>query len=120
MQVIQWHKNASKRLGQDSSIDKNLSKKVERIIQEVRQRGDAALTRFTKEFDRIELPLKRIRVSEGDINLAFEKIEYQFVPFLKQIMDNVKKFYQAELKSSFEVHGKDGILLEKRIGRAHV
>lgn len=116
MQIIQWQKNIARKLCRENApiFDKHLYRKVERILNEVRMRGDAALRRFTKEFDRIELPLKNIRVSEGDINRAFEKVRFSFVPLLKQISENVKKFYEAELHTSFELKGEDGTYLAKR------
>ena len=116
MQVLQWDKQTQKKVRRDYAtfFDKEIFKKVMRILAEVRERGDLAIRRFTREFDGIDLPLKRIRVSEGDINRAYEKIQVQFVPILKQITENVKEFYEKELKRSFEVLGKDGVHLAKR------
>ena len=116
MQVVVWDKQIQKRIQRDfgHTFDKEVAKKVNRIIQEVRLRGDAALRRFTREFDRVEIPLKRLRVSEGDINRAFEKIDFQFVPLLKQVTENVRAYYQKELRKSFQVRGKDGVVLGKR------
>ena len=107
--------NPTKRSNRSSGyeVDKDLFKKVNRILQEVRTRGDRALLNYTREFDGIELPLKRLRVSEGDMNRAYEKIKFGFVPFLKQIRENVTEYYEAELKKSFSVKGKDGIYLGK-------
>jgi histidinol dehydrogenase len=116
MQILVWDKQLQKRFQRDFShyFDKDVAKKVNRILQEVRIRGDAALRRYTREFDRVDLPLKKLRVSEGDINRAFEKIEFNFVPLLKQIMENVKGYYQKELRKSFQVRGRDGVYLAKR------
>ncbi len=92
MQVLTWDKQTQKKFARDYShvFDKTVFKKVNRILAEVRQRGDFAIRRYTREFDGLDLPLKRIRVSQGDINRAFEKIQVQFVPILRQISDNVK------------------------------
>lgn len=116
MQVITWDKQLHRRLGRDfgQDFDKNVAKKVNRILQEVRVRGDLALRRYTREYDRVDLPLKRLKVSEGDINRAFEKVEFHFVPLLKQIMENVKAYYEKELRKSFQVRGKEGVILAKR------
>ena len=115
MQIIHWDKQAPKRLNrpQGYDVDKDLFKKVNRILQEVRSRGDQALLRFTRVFDGIELPLKRLQVTEGDINRAYEKIQFEFVPLLKQIRDNVTEYYENELKKSFSIK-KDGIYLGKQ------
>lgn len=116
MQVLNWDKQTQKKICRDFSqvFDPQIFRKVSRILNEVRTRGDVAIRRFTREFDGIDLPLKRIAVSEGDINRAFEKIEFKFVPLLKQISANVKEYYEKELKQSFEIKGKDGIYLSKQ------
>lgn len=115
MQIINWDKQTLKRLNRPSGydVDKDLFKKVNRILQEVRTRGDQALLRYTKVFDGIELPLKRLQVTQGDINRAYEKISFEFVPLLKQIKDNVTAYYETELKKSFSIKS-DGIYLGKQ------
>lgn len=116
MQVLTWDKATQKKVSRDyaSVFDPKVFKKVNRILAEVRQRGDLAIRRFTRDFDGIDLPLKRIAVSQGDINRAFEKIQVKFVPILKQIMDNVHEYYEKELKQSFEIKGNDGVYLAKK------
>lgn len=116
MQLVIWDKQFQKKVQRDFSqnFDKEIAKKVNRILQEVRTRGDAALRRYTREFDRVDLPLKKLRVGEGDINRAFEKTEFQFVPLLKQVTENAKAYYEKELRKSLQVQGRDGISLAKR------
>ena len=113
--IINWDKQTLKRLNRTSAyeLDKDLFKKVNRILQEVKARGDRALLRYTHEFDGIDLPLKRLAVTQGDINRAYEKIKFEFVPLLKQVRENVTAYYEAELKKSFSIKGKDGIYLGK-------
>ena len=116
MQVLSWDKQTQKKIRRDYAtfFDPTIFKKVSRILSEVRQSGDAALRRYTREFDGIDLPIKRIAVTQGDINRAFEKIQVQFVPLLKQITENVREYYEKELKKSFEIAGPNGVLLGKR------
>lgn len=116
MQVLSWDKLTQKKVKRDyaSVFDNKVFKKVSRILSEVRQNGDLAIRRYTREFDAIDLPLKRLMVTEGDINRAFEKIQVKFVPLLKQITENVREYYEKELKKSFEISGPDGIYLGKR------
>ncbi len=115
MQVLLWDKQTEKKIGRDygSVFDKEIFKKVNRILTEVRERGDVAVRRFTREFDGIDVPLKRLKVSESDINRAFEKIQVQFVPLLKQITENVQEYYERELPKSFEIESKSGGKLAK-------
>ncbi len=116
MQVLNWDKQTQKKVQRDYAqvFDKDVFKKVSRILAEVRDRGDLAIRRYTREFDGLDLPLKRIRVSQGDINRAFEKIQVQFVPMLRRISENAKEYYEKELKQTFEVRGEHGVYLSKR------
>jgi histidinol dehydrogenase len=116
MQVLNWDKQTQKKIKRDFAFhfDKEVFKKVNRILAEVRQFGDVAVRRFTRQFDGIDLPLKRLQVNQSDINRAFETINVEFVPILRQITENVKEYYERELKQSFEIMGKDGVKLGKR------
>jgi len=116
MQVLNWDKLTQKKVKRDYAtvFDSKIFKKVSRILSEVRQSGDLAVRRYTREFDGIDLPLKRFTVTQGDINRAFEKIQVKFVPLLKQITENVREYYEKELKKSFEIEGPNGIHLGKR------
>ena len=116
MQVLNWDKQTQKKIKRDFAFhfDKEVFKKVNRILAEVRQFGDVAVRRFTRQFDGIDLPLKRLQVNQSDINRAFETINVEFVPILRQITENVKEYYEKELKQSFEIAGKDGVKLAKR------
>lgn len=115
MQIINWDKQALKRMNRSSGYDvgKDLFKKVNRILQDVRTQGDKALLRYTRIFDGIELPLKRLQVTQGDINRAYEKNKFEFVPLLKQIKENVTAYYETELNKSFSIK-TDGIYLGKQ------
>ncbi len=116
MQYLKWDKTTLRRMnrGTGAEIDKDLFKKVNRIVWDVKERGDLAIRRFTREFDGIDIPLKKLRVSEGEINQAFEKINFQFVPLLKTITENVRRYYEKDIRRSFKISGKDGILLGKK------
>ena len=86
MQILQKDKVLQKRLHRFMSPDeeKALFRKVNRILQEVRLKGELAIRKYTREFDGVDLPAKRLRVTEGDINRAYEKVNQPFISLLKQ------------------------------------
>jgi len=116
MQVITWDKGGQKRLSRQlaNEYDRNLVKKVDRILNAVRTKGDPAIRKFTQEFDSVDISPKRLQVMQGDINRAYEKVSVDFLPFLKQITENAKRYYHKELPKSFRVRGKDGSYLGKK------
>jgi histidinol dehydrogenase len=106
-----WMKTAGSR--STYQVDQALQRGVTRILNEVRRNGDRALVKYTKRFDGVDLDPKRIRVKEGDINRAYERIDVKFVPLLKQVTERVRRFYRKELTPrSFRLHSDDGVLLE--------
>ncbi|MBI4431379.1 MAG: histidinol dehydrogenase [Candidatus Omnitrophica bacterium] len=116
MQVLTWDKNLLRRLPQVKrvSFDRDLFQKVHRILSEVREKGDAALNRFTKEFDGVDVSAQRLRVTEANVNAAFEKIDTDFVPILKHISEGAERYYQKDLPKSFRIKEKDGVTLAKQ------
>ncbi|MCD6093233.1 MAG: histidinol dehydrogenase [Candidatus Omnitrophica bacterium] len=112
MEIITYNKNNREKISSllSYSPDEKISRVVRRVIKDVARNGDKALLRWTKEFDKVKLPLKRIRVSEGDINRAYQRIDCDFVPLLRSAIDNVSEFYKKEKKRSFKTR-KDGVVL---------
>lgn len=115
MQVFRWDKTILKKIGRETAqlVDKNLFKKINRIITEVQKSGDTALRRFTREFDGVDLPLKRLRVSEGDINHAYQKTKIDLVSLLKFVKENIAAYYEKELRQSFKIELQNGTKLGK-------
>ncbi len=104
------------------SVDEKLSRTVRKIIRDVRKNGDKAILKWTKEFDKVRLPAKRIRVSEGDINRAYQKIDCNFIPLLRLAINNVREFYKKEKKGSFRTRKNGAVLgrIEQPIERVGI
>jgi histidinol dehydrogenase len=116
MQIINWDKNATRKIDAICKVTFNqeLFKKVHKILMDVNKKGDTALRKFTKEFDGIDIPTKKMRITQGEVNRAYEKIDVAFVPLLNHIIENVKRYYKKELKKSYRITTKDGIVLGKQ------
>ncbi len=87
---------------------KRIEEKVRRIVEEVHLNGDEALLKFTKKFDGVKLTAKDLRVSESEINGAYQNIEPAFFDILKAIFENIERFYKKELKKPWRVKDGDG------------
>ncbi|MBN1493602.1 MAG: histidinol dehydrogenase [Candidatus Omnitrophica bacterium] len=116
MQVISWDKSKIKRLSFLTSqiYNKTLYRKVNRIVQDVYEKGDTAVRKYTKLFDNVTIPANKLRVTEGEINRAFGKISFKFVPFLKLITKNVRQYYECEKQESFRVKLEHGGFVGKK------
>jgi len=94
---------------------KHVEEKVKRIIDDVKNNGDAAVVKYTRRFDKAKLAPKDIRVAEGEISGAFQNITSDFVNHLKTIINNVTLFYKGQTKRPCRIKNDEGILLKENI-----
>lgn len=95
---------------------KRLQDSVRRIIDDVAVRGDDAILKYTRKFDKIKLQPKRIRVSESEMNGAYQDIKEEFIGVLKLAMDNISRFYKKQIRKSWRIKDTEaGILLAEKI-----
>lgn len=85
--------------------------RVAKIIEDVRLGGDEALLRYTKKYDKVKLSPKQLRVSQSEISGAYQNISPDFVASLKVIIENVTKFYKRQIKKSWKIKDKEGVIL---------
>ncbi len=86
--------------------------KVEPIITDVRKEGDAALKRFTQQFDGVEL--KQIQVPKGVIDKATSDISPELLRSIQFATENIEKF-QSETLSTRKVQTRNGVECWKQV-----
>jgi histidinol dehydrogenase len=72
---------------------------IEDIMKEVQQKGDEALLRYTKRFDKVDLKPGSIRVSKAGIRKAYEEVKRQtpeLVSKMKTTIDCVRAYHEGE------------------------
>jgi histidinol dehydrogenase len=82
---------------------------VEKILTDVAAKGDDALIKYTKKFDRADLTVRQLKVSEAEINGSYQNIDSDFVASLKLAINNVTRFYKKQVKKSWKLKGDDGV-----------
>lgn len=92
---------------------KPLEQKVAKIIEDVAKNQDEAIIKYTEKFDKVKLTLKQLRVSESEVNGAYQNIDPKFIQSLKIAIDNVTRFYKKQVKKSWKVKDEDGIKLQQ-------
>jgi histidinol dehydrogenase len=91
-----------------------LQKKVAKIVEDVRNEGDNALIRYTKRFDRVDIPRKDLRVTETEISGAYQDIKPELINTLKKIIRNIEKFYKNQTPRSWRMRIESGIELGEK------
>ena len=67
-------------------------KVVERICNDVKNKGLSALLHYTEAFDKVRLTPKQIRVPADELAKAFEEADPAFIDTARRIRDNVLQF----------------------------
>lgn len=86
---------------------------VSDIIADVRANGDKALFAYAKKFDKADL--KVLQVSEAELDEAFESVEPEFLDVLKEAAENIRAFHSRQVRNSFILNEKPGIVLGQKV-----
>jgi len=85
----------------------SLEKTVRRILEKVKAKGDKAIRKYTKEFDGVKL--KKLEVSEKEINAAEKLITKELKDAIQQAKSNIEKFHSAQLEEIKIIETMPGI-----------
>ena len=96
----------------ESSTDVNDA--VAKIIAAVRERGDAALIDFTKQFDQFDLAETGIAVSDHDIQAALAEVDDETVDALKLAHARLLDHHKRQLPRSESYKDEIGVELGQR------
>ena len=88
---------------------------VAEIIANVRDKGDEAVFEYTKKFDKWDISAENIRVTEAEIEEAFDGTEKEFIEVMKRSAANISDFHKKQLRNSWIETKEDGSILGQRI-----
>ena len=91
----------------------NVEAVVSDIIANVRRNGDRAVLEYSRKFDKAELC--SLRVSEEELEEAFAAVEPEFLTILQQAAENIRAFHSKQVRSSFVIADKPGIVLGQKV-----
>lgn len=80
---------------------------VEKILADVRQRGDAALKELAKKFDGVSL--KNLAVSDDEIAAAYKNVEQSLIDALNTAADRIRAFHQTQLRYAVKEFMEEGV-----------
>jgi histidinol dehydrogenase len=79
---------------------------VERIVEDVRRKGDKALFAYCRKFDGFAASPKNIRVTKKEIQQALDRLEVPMEFALRAAIKNVRSFHTKEKPSRWFHNGK--------------
>jgi histidinol dehydrogenase len=82
---------------------------VRQIVEDVRERGDEAVIRYTELFDGVRLDPSRLRVSDEEIRKAYEQVDADVVEAMKSAAKAIEKFHLKQLPREWLTQLRTGI-----------
>jgi histidinol dehydrogenase len=97
-----------------ASYSPDVEKQAAVIINEVRRKGDSALTKFAKKFDGVELSPKRFRVSKAEITAATLKVAPARRKAIESAVRNVTAFAKRQIPKNWSFKPRSGVVVGER------
>ena len=83
------------------------------ILYDVRKNGDKAVLAYCAKFDKAELT--SLEVSKEEIEEALTLVEPGFLEILKEAAANIRAFHSRQVRNSFVIADKPGIVLGQKV-----
>jgi histidinol dehydrogenase len=96
-------------------LDRELMSAVAAIIDEVRQRGDAALIDYTARFDGVQLQTADLLVDEKTLRESAAEVLPAVLEALRAAIKNVRMFHERQVEHSWQFSPLAGVVLGQRI-----
>ena len=79
-----------------------------KIVNDIKINGDTALLQAISKYDNVNVNLKKIKVSDQEIQSAISSVDKSFVKAVNYARKNIVKFSKASLKKNWKEKTKNG------------
>ena len=86
---------------------------VKAIIEDVRNRKDAALYDYCEKFEKVRL--EDLAVSEAEIDAAVKSVPADFLKTLEMAKENIIDYHKRQKRENYIINEKEGVILGQRI-----
>lgn len=88
---------------------------VRDILDNVRAGGDKAVFDYTLKFDKCKLDKDTVRVTEEEINEAYNAYDKKLIGVMERAAENIRKYHEKQKQNSFIDTREDGVILGQKI-----
>ena len=113
IKIYKYGEVANSEIFARENIASNVEDVVAEIIADVIKNGDSALFSFALKFDKAKLD--SLEVSQAEIDEAFRIVEPEFIEILKEAAQNIREFHSHQVRSSFVINNKNGVVTGQKI-----
>lgn len=104
-------------VAQDASVDPEIAKRAEAIVEDVRNRGDAALLEYTCRFDRLNAKsVSELIIDAKAMREALEGLDGKTRAALEEAAERIRAFHELQLAKSYTMTDRFGSSLGQRVG----
>lgn len=88
---------------------------VSDIIDDVRNNKDKAVFSYTQKFDKWDVNEKNVRVTEEEIEEAYNNYDPKLIEVMKRAADRITKYHEKQLQNSWIDTCEDGSILGQKV-----
>ena len=89
--------------------------RVSAILNAVREGRDQAIFAYTKQFDGVELTSETIRVTEAEIQEAYEKVDASLIDIIRKAKYNIQIYHEKQRQYSWFDSKPNGTMLGQKV-----
>lgn len=89
--------------------------RVNEIVEAVRAGGDEALFRYTEQFDGARIGKENVRVTEAEIEEAYELVDQELLSVIRKALENIRKYHEKQRVNSWFDAKPDGTMLGQKV-----
>jgi len=91
--------------------DELLEQRVTAILKRVREEGEEAIYQLTEEFDHVNLRQRGLRVSDEEIQEAYQEVNEDYLQALRTAKANILRYHEKQKRTSWLEPDSDGTIL---------
>ncbi len=88
---------------------------VEKIVNDIKNNGDEAFFKYTKNFDNVEINKSNVLVTKEEIDYAYSKVDSKLIEVIRHSAKRIKAFHEKQKRISWIEPEKGGELLGQLI-----
>jgi len=88
---------------------------VTEILEQVKNRGDAAVLEYTRKFDSPDLPAESLKVSAAELKEAYDLVDADFLTTLAKAIERIQLFHEREMEDSWMQTRENGTIVGRLV-----
>lgn len=88
---------------------------VREIVQNVKEKGDAAVFDYTRRFDGAEVNKSNVRVTEAELAQAYETVDQELLRVIRKALVNIRSYHEKQRRYSWFDSTENGTMLGQKI-----